>query len=173
MKKVLPIIATLTLCFFYGISESKTPYHVFINEIATMDSFINSNEFKKTENLLKKNNSNAYVGIWVSGIHDSAKKESSTQNEYRWRSDDDISNVLFKHSKYLIFSYHLSFGSDTRTLVFDRKTSQIKIYGFNSDQLDNNNLSITREGYNKGHWWQSGILNLNTNKITWSKDIDR
>jgi hypothetical protein len=172
MKKVLPIILTLTFCFFYGISQSKTLYHVFINEIETMDSFINSNEFKIIENSLKKINSNASIGIWVNGIHDSAKKESSGQNEYRW-GDEDCSNVLFKHSKYLIFSYHLSAGSNTGTLIFDRKTSQIKIYGFNSDQLDNNNLSITREGYNKGHWWQSGILNLNTNKITWNKNIDR
>ncbi len=173
MKKIVSIILILLLCFFYGISQSKTLYHVFINKIATMDSFINSNEFKITENSLKKINSNAYVGIWVSGIHDSAKKESSTQNEYRWRSDDDISNVLFKHSKYLIFSYHLSSGSNTGTLIFDRKTSQIKIYGFNSDQLDNNNLLITREGYNNGHWWQSGLLNLITNKVTWNKNIDR
>jgi hypothetical protein len=142
------------------------------SEMETMDKYINSNEFNIVVNSIKNVKFYDIVGIWALNINDINKKESSSQNEYKW-SDESCSNVLFRHHKYLIFSYHLNGGSNTGTLIYDRKSGLYKTYPFNSDKLENDNLLITREGYNNGHWWQSGTLNLNTKIIKWSKNIER
>ncbi len=134
---------------------------------AQIKNFMNSSEFKAISKKISKLDG----GIWTESINDPSFLVEKSQNSYEWV--DDTSHKLFLHNDFIIFTYHFNGGSNTQTLIYNRKNQRFKNYYFHSIDLSGNNLTVTREGYKDGHWWQDGTLNLFTNQIVWSKNIDR
>jgi hypothetical protein len=139
---------------------------------AQIKTFMNSSEFKEITQKISGLDYNNLNGIWTESINESSAMGEITTNTYQW-GDDETDHKLFLHKNYIIFTYHLSVGSNTGTLIYNRKTHEYKAYPFNSSELSENNLTITREGFKNGHWWQNGIFKLNTNQIIWGNNIER
>lgn len=139
---------------------------------AQIKTFMNSSEFKEITQKISGLDYNGLTGIWTESINESSVMGEITTNTYQW-GDDETDHKFFLHKNYIVFTYHLSVGSNTGTLIYNRKTHEYKTYPFNSIELSENKLKITREGFKNGHWWQNGILNLNTNQFVWSKDTER
>jgi hypothetical protein len=134
---------------------------------AQIKNFMNSTEFKAISKKISKLDG----GIWTKSINDPTLIVEISQNKFEWASED-INNKLFLHNHFIIFTYHI-WPANTSTLIYNRKNQRFKNYYFNAIELSGNNLTVTREGYKDGHWWQDGTLNLFTNQIVWSKNIDR
>lgn len=134
---------------------------------AQIKNFMNSTEFKAISKKISKLDG----GIWTESINDPSFLVEKSQNSYKW-AVDDTSHKLFLRNHFIIFTYHI-WPANTSTLIYNRKNQRFKNYYFHAIELSGNNLTVTREGYKDGHWWQDGTLNLFTNQIVWSKNIDR
>jgi hypothetical protein len=133
--------------------------------------FLQSEEFQ----VIKKNiyglEFNYLQNIWIDSIDDTSANRELFINYCTWGVDDF--HVMILHNDYIIFSYHLSAGSNTGTLIYDRKKNTFITHNFCAGKLLNNDLYVTREGYDNGHWWQGGVMNIKSGAIKWDKNIDR
>jgi hypothetical protein len=75
----------------------------------------------------------------------------------------------------VVFTYHLALGTNTGTLVYDRNTYQTKTFPYHGVGLNGSSIEIGRSGYfnEGGRWWQKGIINIETNKVTWDPNLER
>ena len=91
---------------------------------AQMKNFMNSTEFKAISKKISKLDG----GIWTKSINDPTLVVEKSQNTYEWF--DDTSHKLFLHNHFIIFTYHFNGGSNTQTLIYNRKNQRFKIYYF-------------------------------------------
>lgn len=160
MKKLLTLLVLLS-----AISISN----------AQMKTFLKSTEFVRIKSQVMKVSYNSIENPFVGDIE---KVEpindyiSNPFNEYVY-GDDDIIQRIYLEKEFVIFSYHLIAGSNCGTLIYNRISQKWATYQFQTINLLGRNLSVVREGYKNGHWWQSGKFNLTNQKVTWSKNIDR
>ena len=142
---------------------------------AQIYSFFKSSEFEQIKAQVSKvpfgNINDPWVGGFLEEIH--KNDQVKAQKNHHFYSDEDIERVICLDENYVIFSYHLSVGSNTGTLLFNRASKKISTYPFYALELNGRVLSVMREGYKNGHWWEKGTLNLVTNVIHWSKKIER
>jgi hypothetical protein len=139
---------------------------------AQISQFLKSSEFERIKAQVTKIPFNNITAIWVGDAKNADEPPTITSNSYILDLGD-ITNRIYLDKDFVIFSYHLSAGSNTGTLIYHRLTQNIKTYNFYALDLKGRILNIQQEGYKNGHWWQQGNMNLANNAISWSKHIDR
>jgi hypothetical protein len=137
-----------------------------------ISKFLKSDEFEKIKNNISGQVFNGLEDIWIQSYEDKDITTQVTNNSYTWE-DIDATHSIFIDKDYVIFSYHLSVGTNTGTLVYDRSKNLFKTYFINSTKLTGRLLKVTREGYKNGHWWQDGVFNLSKYTISWNSKITR
>ena len=157
MKKIL----LLVLLFAFNYSNAQ------------ISSFLKSSEFARIKSTVGKMKDGISDYIWLEDFGYS--DEGSTYNSYRWNDRSETSHKIFLSNDYVVFTYHLALGNNTGTLVYNRKTNQTKTFPYHGVGLNGNSIEIGRSGYFKegGRWWQKGIMNIETNKVTWDPNLER
>jgi hypothetical protein len=157
MKKIL--LAILLFSFHYSNAQ--------------ISSFLKSSEFARIKSTVGKMKYGGTNYIWLEDFGYS--EDRSTYNSYRWNDRSETSHKIFLSNDYVVFTYHLALGTNTGTLVYDRNTYQTKTFPYHGVGLNGNSIEIGRSGYFKegGRWWQKGIINIETNKVTWDPNLER
>lgn len=133
--------------------------------------FLKSDEFNNIKKNIYGLEFNYLQNIWIESIDDTNANRELFINYFTWGVDE--THIMFLHNDYIIFSYHLTAGSNTGTLIYDRKRNTYTTQYFFTSMLLNNELYVTREGYDNGHWWQGGVMNIKSGAVKWDKNIDR
>jgi hypothetical protein len=153
---------------YYKINES-----LMLNDsLYEIKYFLKSDEFRKIKQSISNEDYNNLENVWTEYIDDTNAFREYHSNYLIWGLED-IGYKMFLHNDYIIFTYHLTAGSNTGTLIYDRKKNTFKTHYFFTNELSKNDLSITREGYDNGHWWQAGVFHLSSGLIEWDKNIDK
>jgi hypothetical protein len=157
MKKILLLI----LLFSFNYSNAQ------------ISSFLKSSEFARIKSTVGKMKYSGTSYIWLEDFDYS--EEGSTYNSYRWNDRSETSHKIFLSNDYVVFTYHLALGTNTGTLVYDRNTYQTKTFPYHGVGLNGSSIEIGRSGYfnEGGRWWQKGIINIYTNKVTWDPNLER
>jgi hypothetical protein len=162
MKKVIVLI--VLMCAF---NKSN----------AQILTFLKSTEFQLIKSQVMKVSFNNIESPFVGDIEKVEPVNdliSDPNIEYVYSDESgDIIRSIYLDKDYIVFSYHLDAGSNTGTLIYNRASQKQTTFNFHTVKLKGRNLSVVREGYKNGHWWQSGNLNLTNQEIVWSKNIDR
>jgi len=140
---------------------------------AQLSSFFKTSEFAKIKSTVGKMRYTGTSYIWLEDFGYS--RQGSTYNSYTWEDRHEASHEIFMNNDYVVFTYHLPLGTNTGTLVYNRNTNQTKTFPYHGAALSGNSLEIGRSGYYSqgGRWWQKGIINIQTNTITWDPNIER
>ena len=155
---------TVILCFFMLSC---------IYSDAQISSFLKSSEFSKIKSTVSRLKYSGAGYVWLEDFGYS--EQGSTYNSYRWEDRGSTSHTIFLNNDYVVFTYHLALGTNTGTLVYDRKTNQTKTFPYHGAALSDNFIEIGRSGYFKegGRWWQKGMINIVTNAIKWDPNIEQ
>ena len=140
---------------------------------AQLSSFFKTSEFAKIKSIVGKMRYSGTNYIWLEDFGYS--EQGATYNSYNWVDRSETAHTIFLNKDYVVFTYHLAGGTNTGTLVYNRNTSQTKTFSYHGAALSGNSLEIGRSGYYNqgGRWWQKGIINIQTNSITWDPNIER
>ncbi|MFD3407590.1 hypothetical protein SKC37_02885 [Aquirufa sp. HETE-83D] len=141
---------------------------------AQIGRFVKSTEFKVFKNEVSNfKMGESYNGdFWFKDFDLDQVNQTNNENNISWGAED-VSFILLVNSQYAIIAYSNTMGGAGQSLFFDRKTKKITLYQFVAQELTSYNklkcyrTSVSFTGPKRGRWWQSGILDLSTLKITW------
>lgn len=84
-------------------------------------------------------------------------------------SEDNYENYFAKED-FFVYSHHAKAGTNGGSTIYNLKTKKVSEYRYTINSIKDYLAEIGKDGYDKeGHFWQSGVINLQTGEIFWGK----